>query len=497
MSNCDVVKDSCCRYFRVGVAIALPALRICANHLEVRGHAKPGVGDWEGLPWSAGGIMNLKRGTSFAVITIAALALMVGAMPTASPAAAAKSRLQVTLGSSAGDIYEGSRLGLIARNAPKRATVTYEIWTGGAWRRAGSKRANAYGSALWSTKVPMGVSSLRVRVRAGKFTSRPLTVRVLASAGWQYWDQTHLGNGGLLKRLVTPSGSSIAVTSVHPLSGSYELLDAWGERVLVSKSNGSTESIYAWDPAMSEARYVKSVSAFDDEVSFGRNPDEILVRGLTYVGSGTSRSQFEDVTAYTLRGEPTELLARFPQDPYGTLSYIEVTSHVVDRSTGTLYFTRYWDSYPHNSSSAKDYAVTLLRTTGPPIDTSLSSDQMLIDGSWTERYGIRHRIPSTSDLVWDVQARSGTGGYLISGRNLSGGQVCTFSLSATADTAAKCVRVNSGEFIPEFALQNAKVGLVVEYVDSPRDFVVRRIDFSEGRDGGMEGRATAVAFGGR
>jgi len=343
----------------------------------------------------------------------------------------------------------------------------------------------------------MGATSLRVRIRAGNAVSRPLTVQVRASDGWQYWDQTHLSRGGILKRLVTPSGSTITSNYVYPLSGGYDILDAWGERILVSRINGSIESLYVWDPTMREAQYVMNVSTFDADATFGRTPDELLVRTLTYVGVGTARSQFEDLTAYTLSGQATELLARFPQDPYGELNYIEVNSHVVDRASGRIYFTRYWDYYPRRSGIPRDNAVTVLRSGFPPIDTTMSSDQMLIDGTWTQRYGIVHRIPATADLVSDVQARGGTGGYRISDRNLSGGSACTFSLSAAAESPAKCVRVNSGEFITQFVLQNANLGLVVEYVNSPRDFIVRRINFASGVDDGMEGRATAVAFGGK
>lgn len=429
--------------------------------------------------------------------TVLPISLVIVGLHGLSPASAARAPLQVTLGSTQEVVYEGSRLGLITRNAPARATVTYEIWSGSAWRFGGTTKASSSGGALWWTNVPMGASSLKVRVRAGKTVSRPLTVSVKAADGWQYWDQTHLGSGGLLKRLVTPGGSAITSNYIYPLSGSYELLDGWGERVLVSRPNGSLQAIYAWDPQMREAQYVMSISTFDDYATFGRTPDEILVRSLTYVGTGTARSQFEDVTAYNLAGQKTELLARFPQDPYGNLSYIDVTSHVVDRGTGRLYFTRYWEYDPRRPEKAVDYAVTVLRPDGPPINTALTSDQMLTDGTWTQRYGVVHRIPTTVDLVKDVQARSGTGGYIIKNTNYAGGYACTFALGAAAEAPATCVRVNSGEFIAGFTLQNAGLGFVVEYVDRPRDFIVRRMDFSGRVDAGMEGRATEIVFAGK
>lgn len=442
--------------------------------------------------------MNCVRRATLALVC-ATLASLLVSSPGMSQAEVSRAALVVTLGpSSKGNIYEGGRVGLIARNAPARATVTYEVWSGSSWRRGGTARASSYGSALWSTTAPMGASSMRVRVRVGKTVSRPITFPIKASDGWQYWDQTHLGSGGILKRLVAPDGSTIDSGRVFPLPGSaYELIDAWGERLLVSRSSGSVKSVYAWDPSMREAQYVMNVSAFDDYVSFGRSPEEVLVLGMTYVGTGLGRSQFEDLTAYTLTGQKKELLARFPQDPYGTLSYIEATSHVVDRASGRVYFTRYWDYYPRRSNIPREYAVTVLRQDGPPINTSLTSQQMLTDGTWTQRYGVVHRIPETADLVTDIQVRAGTGAYRIANRNFSGGSACAFSLSSPAETPARCVRVNSGEFIAGFSLQNSSIGLVLEYVDNPRDFIVREINFTEGVDKGMEGRATAVAFGGK
>lgn len=432
-------------------------------------------------------------------IALAIIASLIGIAPASGQTEATRAALVVTLGSSGSkNIYEGGRVGLIARNAPARATVAYEVWSAGSWRRGGTARASSYGSALWSTTAPMGASSMRVRVRVGKAVSRPITFSIKASDGWQYWDQTHLGRGGILKRLVAPDGSTINSDYVFPLSGSgYELIDAWGERILVSRSSGSVMSVYAWDPSMREAQYVMNVSAFDDYVSFGRSADEVLVRGVTYVGTGIGRSQFEDLTAYTLTGQTKELLARLPQDPYGTRSYIEATSHVVDRASGRVYFTYYWDVYPRRSGIPRDYAVMVLRQDGPPINTALTSQQMLAEGAWTQRYGVVHRIPEKAELVTDIQVRAGTAGYLIKTRILSGGSACSFSLGSSAETPARCVRVNSGEFIAGFSLQNSTIGLVLEYVDSPRDFIVREINFTEGVDKGMEGRATAVAFGGK
>ena len=57
------------------------------------------------------------------------ISLMVVGLHGLSPAEAARAPLQVTLGSTQGDVYEGSELCLIARNDPARSRVYFEVWS--------------------------------------------------------------------------------------------------------------------------------------------------------------------------------------------------------------------------------------------------------------------------------------------------------------------------------------------------------------------------------
>ena len=440
--------------------------------------------------------MGTHLGTRIAAAVLP-ISLMVVGLHGLSPAEAARASLQVTLGSTQGDVYEGSRLGLIARNAPARATVTYEIWSGSAWRFGGTKRADNYGGALWYTDVPMGASALRVRVRVGKLASAPLSVPIKASDGWNFWDQTHIGVGGILRQLITPEGDTITNGHVFPLEGNVELLDAWGQRILVSRSNGSTDSVYLWDPSMSEARYLFSTDPMTLQVGFGRSPDEILRQGLTYSGTGLSRSQYDDLQAYDSMGRSTGLLWRIPQDPYGTTPFMETTSFTVDRSDGRIYFTGFWAVPPQQSSVPHAYQVFTIRDGAAPVETNVSSKDMLANGEWLKRIGTWHFVSGKHTFVTDIQVVNRSAGFFIQDPSYSGGQVCTFQIGAPYDAPASCFRVNTGEYVFNFVMQNSHVGYVIELIQSARDYIVRKLDLSRGVDEGMVGRASRVAIGGK
>ena len=443
-----------------------------------------------------GGSMGAHLRSRIAALVLP-ISLMVVGLHGLSPAEAARAPLQVTLGSTQGDIYEGSRLGLIARNAPARSTVAYEIWSGSTWQFGGSKRADAYGGALWFTEVPLDVTSLRVRVRVGKAASRPLVVPVKVSDGWNFWDQTHIGQGGILRQLITPEGRTITNGHVFPLSGRIELLDAWGQRILVARSNGSTDSIYLWDPTMNEARYLFTTDFMTLQVAFGRTPDEILTKTITYSGTGLYRSQYDDLMAYDSSGRQTGLLWRIPQDPYGTTPYIETTSFTVDRSSGKIYFTGFWNTPPRQNLIPRAYQVLTIRDGAAPVETNVSSKDMLANGEWLKRIGAWHFVSGKHNFITDIQVVNRSAAYFIQDPNYNGGQVCTFQIGAPYEAPASCFRINTGEYVSDFVMQNSRVGYVIELIQSARDYIVRRLDLSRGLDEGMVGRASHVAIGGK
>lgn len=452
----------------------------------------------ERLGWlrAVGGIMGVLRLVRYAA-TLLPVLLILGVIPGAAQAETSRAPIQVTRGASQEDVYEGGRLGLITRNAPARSVVSYEIWSGSSWTLGGTARASDYGSALWSMTVPLDVSSVRVRVRAGKVTSRPLTVPVKASDGWNFWDQTHIGQGGILQQLITPDGRTIRNGHVFPLAGQIQLLDAWGQRVLVSRSNGSTESVYLWEPGMREARFLLTKSFMTLQVSFGRSPDEILAKEITYAGTGLSRSQYDDLIAYDSMGRQTGLLWRLPQDPYGTTPYIETTSFTVDRSSGQIYFTGFWNVPPRRNFVPRSYQVMTIREGAAPVETNVSSKEMLANGEWLKRVGTWHFVSGKHNFITDIQVVNRSAGFFIQDPTYSGGQVCTFRIGAPYEAPASCFRVNTGEFVSDFVMQNSRVGYVIELIQSNRDYIVRQLDLSLGVDKGMVGRASRVAIGGK
>lgn len=206
-----------------------------------------------------------------------ALSLAVTAVPGMGTADTTKARMQVTLVSTQGDVYEGSRLGVIAHNAPARSKVTFEIKAGPKWRYGGTRRADAFGGARWWTIVPLGESSTHVRVRAEGVTSKPLRVRVKASDGLVHGDPTQLSRRGILKSPVTS--------------------DAPGPRTPTSPSDELVDRLHAWDPTTRETQNIGNVSAFGDYLS---RPDRNSFEELLSQFPGVvlrSRVNFGEVSA--------------------------------------------------------------------------------------------------------------------------------------------------------------------------------------------------------
>lgn len=422
-------------------------------------------------------------GRRFAALAVGVAVAMFTLLPSAA-ADTSPSASKLRLSSTSREAYPGKTVLLSVQGAPSGAKLSLQRLQGSSWRQVMVDTASRWGTTYFSYKVPPDISSLQVRVTAGKVVSNSLRFTVFQSASSFWMNQTNIEPGRLLYSDVASNGVDLSTTILFPFRSDYALRGARGKSALISQRAAGDTAFYTYVPGQ-QPRYWFTAPNAPSAAMFGRTASELLIIGSTFQPG----SAFTDLYAVNAQGQKSEILARFPHPTYQyTGNYPSLWDAAVNPATGEIYLLMTFASTPDR------HFVGRLLPERTPVNTSLSALQMLQDQSWVSSFGIVQSIDAefVSDIQFSPSGR--TFAYSKYSNPTSGGSVCYSSALPEVVTTSTCARYNTGDFVYDMALKTDSSAYYVRQ-DNRGDRLVNEVILSSGTDMGLVARALSVASG--